>query len=147
MLRLLVSCAALTATCALDAELEKRVRLKTTRQLKEGLEELGVKVPSGVDKDALRALAAEYEEKYPPKKRTSETTKPAGEQEDVKPDWRPFWHMIDKNGDYEVTHEEFVALSGGNDNGMFEKMDQVSAMPSTLFCRPTSDPLLTLTLR
>jgi len=122
-------CAAVlvAAAVAADADLERRVRLKTTRQLKEGLQEIDVWVPTGADKDSLRALAMEhwpkYEEKHPPKVRTSETNKSAGEDGDVKPDWRPFWAMIDKNSDYEVTREEFVALSQGNDNGMFDKMD------------------------
>jgi hypothetical protein len=63
-LRLLVLCAlAASAVCAAEKpekesaeDVKRRIRLKTSRQLKEILRELDISVPSGISKEELRSL-------------------------------------------------------------------------------------------
>ena len=70
--KLLLACALLMLANADDADMKRRIKLKTTRQLNEMLSEAGVEAPAGADKETLRDLVFEndaltkYEEKHPP---------------------------------------------------------------------------------
>ena len=70
--KLLLACALLVLANADDADMKRRIKLKTTRQLNEMLSEAGVEAPAGADKETLRDLVFEndaltkYEEKHPP---------------------------------------------------------------------------------
>ena len=70
--KLLLACALLMLANADDADMKRRIKLKTTRQLNEMLSEAGIEAPAGADKETLRDLVfdndalTKYEEKHPP---------------------------------------------------------------------------------
>ena len=93
-------------TAAETAAKEKAIRLKTTRQLKEILTELKIKVPKDAGKEALRSLAlkhdaiTKYEELHPEKKK-KQPEPGVGSM---------MFGMLDKDNDGKVTRTEFAAL-------------------------------------
>ena len=133
LLLLVVVCLSI-ATGAADADLERRVKMKTSRQLKEGLSELGVKVPAGADKEKLRSIAlkhwAKYEKKHPPKPR-AQGGGPGGGPQSPGAASQQIFQAMDKDKDGKLTKEEFQSMGGGDGgpaaggqmNDMFSNMD------------------------
>ena len=127
-----VACLSVAAAAA-DADLERRVKMKTSRQLKEGLAELGVKVPDGADKEKLRSIAlkhwAKYEKKHPPKPR-AQGGGPGGGPQNPGAASQQIFKMMDKDQDGVLTKEEFQSMGGGGGpaaagqaDDMFNNMD------------------------
>ena len=85
---------------------EKAIRLKTTRQLKEILTELKIKVPKDAGKETLRSLALKHDaitkwEELHPEKKKKEKEPGVGSM---------MFGMLDKDNDGKVTRSEFAAL-------------------------------------
>lgn len=122
----------LASAIAADPAKEKAVRLKTTRQLKEILTELKIKVPKDADKEDLRELAlkhdaiSKWEELHPEKKKGPPRGggpmpggggMGAGNMADM------MWPMMDKDGNGKLTLEEFAAMGGNEAEMTFKQMD------------------------
>ena len=119
----------LAAALADDEAAAKAVRLRTTRQLKEILDDLNIKYPKNADKDALRELALEedavtkYEEKYPEKKKKKATGgmpgMPGG-MPDMSNIGEMLFPMLDKDKDGKLSMAEYqtmASLMGGMGGG------------------------------
>lgn len=98
---------------------EKAVRMKTSRQLKEILTELKIKVPKGADKEDLQDIAlkhdaiAKWEELHPDKKKKPRPRggAPGGAGQQSMGDM--LFPMMDKDGDGKLTLAEFQSIGGG----------------------------------
>ena len=125
ILALLLAAAAL----ADDEAAAKAVRMRTTRQLKEILDDLNIKYPKNADKDALRELAleedaiAKYEEKHPEKKKKKATGgmpgMPGG-MPDMSNIGEMLFPMLDKDKDGKLSMAEYqtmASLMGGMGGG------------------------------
>ena len=116
----------LAATTASEdqAAKEKAVRMKTTRQLKEILAELKIKVPPSADKAKLQALAlkhdaiAKWEELHPEKKKKKKASRggPRGWEGGETMADRIF-PMMDQDGDDRLSLDEFLQGGGPADEG------------------------------
>lgn len=119
----------LAAALADDEAAAKAVRMRTTRQLKEILDDLNIKYPKNADKDALRELALEedavtkYEEKYPEKKKKKATGgmpgMPGG-MPDMSNIGEMLFPMLDKDKDGKLSMAEYqtmASLMGGMGGG------------------------------
>ena len=117
---------------AADAAEEKRVRMKTSRQLKEILKELNIKFPSDADKDDLRQIALKYgamakwEALHPEK--APRTANANGLPPKMNPDNMAeiLFPMLDKDQDGRLTKEELASMGGGAGVGaedQFQSMD------------------------
>ena len=108
------------------AEEEKAVRMKTTRQLKEILTELKIKLPASPTKESLQKLAlkhdaiAKWEELHPEKKKKPRPSGGMGGGMGGMPGMGgggsmadQLWPMLDTDGDGKVTLEEFASIGGG----------------------------------
>ena len=129
------------AALADDDAAAKAVRMRTTRQLKEILDDLEIKYPKNADKDALRELALEedaitkYEEKHPEKKKKKATGgmpgMPGG-MPDMSNIGEMLFPMLDKDKDGKLSMEEYSTMASlmggmGGDAGGAEKPDPAAA--------------------
>ena len=129
------------AALADDDAAAKAVRMRTTRQLKEILDDLDIKYPKNADKDALRELALEedaitkYEEKHPEKKKKKATGgmpgMPGG-MPDMSNIGEMLFPMLDKDKDGKLSMEEYSTMASlmggmGGDAGGAEKPDPAAA--------------------
>ena len=141
--KLLLASALLVLANADDADMKRRIKLKTTRQLNEMLSEAGVEAPAGADKETLRDLVfdndalTKYEEKHPP------TPRPGGRRGaggggggggggagggggPSGPDMKKVMFMsMDKDKDGKLTREEMQAI--------VDKVNQQSGSSIDLF--------------
>ena len=138
ILALLLAAAAL----ADDEAAAKAVRMRTTRQLKEILDDLNIKYRKNADKDALRELAleedaiAKYEEKHPEKKKKKATGgmpgMPGG-MPDMSNIGEMLFPMLDKDKDGKLSMAEYSTMAslmggmGGGAAGGAEKPDPAAA--------------------
>ena len=132
----------LAAALADDDAAAKAVRMRTTRQLKEILDDLDIKYPKNADKDALRELAleedaiAKYEEKHPEKKKKKATGgmpgMPGG-MPDMSNIGEMLFPMLDKDKDGKLSQAEMASTMekanaaakarGEQEFDFFEKLD------------------------
>ena len=128
---LIVAFAAAPLAAAYDAEAERAIRLKTTRQLKEMLKALKIPFKSSATKEELRELAlekdalAKYEKRFPEKAK-SKTRKAKAKR--AGPDTGELMRMLDLDGDGVLTREEVVASGAFRMQGMDADMEGVEEM-------------------
>jgi len=119
---------------AYDAEAERAVRLKTTRQLKEILKALKISFKASATKEELRELAlkkdaiAKYEQKFPEKaKKRKPKAKRAG------PDAGELLRMLDIDGDGTLSREEVIESGAFRPQGMDPDMEGMEEMEQRSF--------------
>ena len=114
-----------------DPDVERVVRMKTTRQLRSILKDLEIDIPAGkeADKETLRDLAikhdaiARWEAFYPEKKKPPPAEDPTSRwAEEHKHGYPPsvdaaslmsqLWPMLDKDEDGKITKQELSWLQG-----------------------------------
>lgn len=112
---------------AADAAVEKAVRMKTSRQLKEMLTELNIKFPKDADKERLRSLAikhdavSKWESLHPEKKKKP----PAMAKQDPNSMADMMLNMMDSDKDGRLSPAEMAAMGGGSagQEESFKQMD------------------------